>query len=130
MVSADSLNGFATKLIASGAKIAWTPPATGKYMATNRAMVTTGARNADNAFKFIDYLLSAEAQTKSAELVGDLPVNPKATVPSSITAVVGDIAKDPVAADTPPWTRSRSCRPARTGSTAQSARPPAPEAYH
>jgi putative spermidine/putrescine transport system substrate-binding protein len=98
IVAADSLNGFATQLVGSGEKIAWTAPATGKYMATNRAMVTTGAQHADNAFKFIDYLLSAEAQTKSAELVGDLPVNPKATVPSSITAVVGDIAKDPVAA--------------------------------
>jgi len=98
IVAADSLNGFATQLIASGEKIAWTPPATGRYMATNRAMVTTGAEHADNAVKFIDYLLSAEAQTKSAELVGDLPVNPKATVPPSITAVVGDIAKDPVAA--------------------------------
>ncbi len=67
-------------------------------MATNRAMVSTHAGNADNAYAFIDYLLSVEAQTKSAELVGDLPVNPGATVPATLTAVVGDIAKDPVAA--------------------------------
>ncbi|MFC8800403.1 extracellular solute-binding protein [Promicromonospora sp. NPDC057138] len=98
IVAADSLSGFATDLVASGEPYAWTPPATGRYMATNRAMIPAGAPNADGAHQFIDYLLSAEAQTKSAELVGDLPVNPEATVPDSITAVVGDIAADPVAA--------------------------------
>lgn len=98
IVAADTLNGFATTLMADGEKVAWTPPATGKYMATNRAMIPATAKNTENAYKFIDYLLSAEAQAKSAELVGDLPVNPEATVPATITAVVGDIAKDPVAA--------------------------------
>ncbi len=98
IVAADSLNGFATQLMADGEKIAWTPPATGKFMATNRAMIPASAANADNAHKFIDYLLSAQAQGKSADLVGDLPVNPQATVPAKLTAVVGDIAKDPTAA--------------------------------
>lgn len=97
IVAADSLSGFATELVASGEPYAWTPPATGRYMATNRAMIPAGAPNADGAHEFIDYLLSAEAQTASAELVGDLPVNPEATVPDSISAVVGDIAADPVA---------------------------------
>src|SRR5690606_14837554 len=98
IVAADSLSGFATDLVASGEPFAWTPPATGRYMATNRAMIPAGAPNVDGAHRFIDYLLSAEAQTRSAELVGDLPVNPEATVPDSISAVVGDIADDPVAA--------------------------------
>lgn len=98
IVAADSLSGFATDLVASDEPYAWTPPATGRYMATNRAMIPAGAPNADGAHQFIDYLLSAEAQTASAELVGDLPVNPEATVPDSIAAVVGDIAADPVAA--------------------------------
>jgi putative spermidine/putrescine transport system substrate-binding protein len=98
IVAADSLNGFATELMASGEKVAWTPPATGKYMATNRAMVPASAANAENAYKFIDYLLGTQAQSESAELVGDLPVNPEATVPAKITAVVGDIAKDPAKA--------------------------------
>jgi len=98
IVAADSLSGFATDLVASGEPFAWTPPATGRYMATNRAMIPAGAPNVDGAHQFIDYLLSAEAQTKSAELVGDLPVNPEATVPDTITAVVGDLAADPVAA--------------------------------
>jgi putative spermidine/putrescine transport system substrate-binding protein len=97
IVAADSLSGFATDLVASGEPYAWTPPATGRYMATNRAMIPAGAPNSDGAHQFINYLLSAEAQTASAELVGDLPVNPDATVPDSITAVVGDIAADPVA---------------------------------
>jgi len=98
IVAADALSGFATDLVDSGEAVAWTPPATGKYMATNRAMIPTGAENVDGASQFIDYLLGVEAQSSSAEIVGDLPVNPGATVPSTITAVVGDIAADPVAA--------------------------------
>ena len=98
IVAADSLSGFATDLVESGEPIAWTAPATGRYMATNRAMIPTGAENVDGANQFVDYLLSVEAQTSSAEIVGDLPVNPGATVPDTIEAVVGDIASDPVAA--------------------------------
>ena len=98
IVAADSLSGFATDLVASGEPVAWTAPETGRYMATNRAMIPTGAANVDGAERFIDYLLSADAQTASAEIVGDLPVNPAATVPDTIEAVVGDIATDPVAA--------------------------------
>ncbi|WOF23423.1 extracellular solute-binding protein [Microbacterium betulae] len=98
IVAADSLNGFATDLVASGEPVAWTAPATGAYMATNRAMVPTGAANVDAAQQFIDYLLGVEAQTSSAAIVGDLPVNPGAEIPEEITAVVGDIAADPVAA--------------------------------
>ena len=98
IVAADSLNGFATDLITSGEPVAWTAPTTGAYMATNRAMIPTGAANVDAANQFIDYLLGVEAQTASAEIVGDLPVNPGASIPDEITAVVGDIAVDPVAA--------------------------------
>jgi putative spermidine/putrescine transport system substrate-binding protein len=67
-------------------------------MATNRAMIPEGAANVDAAEQFIDYLLGAEAQSASAALVGDLPVNPDAEIPAELTAVVGDIAIDPVAA--------------------------------
>ncbi|MDP9793411.1 putative spermidine/putrescine transport system substrate-binding protein [Catenuloplanes nepalensis] len=98
IVAADTLNGFATNLIADGEKVAWTPPAKGRYMATNRAMVPATSANTENAYRFIDYLLSTEAQTSSAELVGDLPVNPGASVPPTLTVVVGDIAGDPTAA--------------------------------
>lgn len=98
IVAADSLNGFATDLIASGEPIAWTAPSEGAYMATNRAMIPTGAANVTAAEKFIDYLLGVEAQTASAALVGDLPVNPGAEVTEELLAVVGDIAADPIAA--------------------------------
>lgn len=98
IVAADSLSGFATTLVASGEPVAWTAPTEGRYMATNRAMIPTGAENVDGAYEFIEYLLSVEAQTASAELVGDLPVNLEATVPESIVDVVGDIATDPIAA--------------------------------
>jgi len=98
IVAADALSGFATDLVASGEPIAWTPPEDGRYMATNRAMIPDGAPNPDGAEQFVDYLLSAEAQSASAEIVGDLPVNPEAEVPQEMTDVVGDIAQDPVAA--------------------------------
>lgn len=98
IVASPTLNGFATSLIASGEPVAWTATDTGRFMATNRAMIPVGAPNADGAHQFIDYLLSTEAQTASAQIVGDLPVNPSATIPDSLTAVVGDIALDPIAA--------------------------------
>ncbi|MFP7833601.1 extracellular solute-binding protein [Marisediminicola sp. LYQ134] len=98
ILAADALSGFATDLVAGGEPIAWTAPDSGRYMATNRAMIPAGAPNSEAANQFIDYLLSVEAQTASAEIVGDLPVNLEATVPDSITAVVGDIADDPIAA--------------------------------
>lgn len=98
IAAAVSLNGFATDLVAAGDDVAWTAPSTGAYMATNRAMIPEGAAHVDAAEQFIDYLLGAEAQTASADLVGDLPVNPDAEIPDELTAVVGDIATDPVAA--------------------------------
>ncbi|MBF4993275.1 extracellular solute-binding protein [Arthrobacter gandavensis] len=98
IVASPTLNGFATDLIENGEPVAWTATDEGRYMATNRVLIPSGAKNVDAAHEFIDYLLSTEAQTASAELVGDLPVNPEATVPDSLTAVVGDIAQDPIAA--------------------------------
>lgn len=98
IVAADALSGFATTLIASGEPVAWTAPTEGRYMATNRAMIPAGAPNLEGAYAFIDYLLSVEAQSASAKIVGDLPVALDAEIPDEITAVVGDIAADPVAA--------------------------------
>ncbi|MDR2996518.1 MAG: extracellular solute-binding protein [Microbacterium sp.] len=98
IVAADSLNGFATDLVASGEPIAWTAPSEGAYMATNRVMIPKGAAHTEAAYKFIQYLLDVEAQTASAKVVGDLPVNPGATIPDDIRAVVGDIADDPIKA--------------------------------
>ncbi|MDA4891874.1 extracellular solute-binding protein [Streptomyces sp. MS2A] len=98
IVAAEALNGFATELVAAGEPIAWTAPSKGAYMATNRVMIPTGAANVEAAHTFIDYLLSVEAQSLSADVVGDLPVNPGAEIPEKLRAVVGDIADDPIAA--------------------------------
>ncbi|WP_051172615.1 ABC transporter substrate-binding protein [Microbacterium indicum] len=98
IVAANTISGFATDLMAQGEPVAWTAPDGGAYMATNRLMIPEGAANVDAAHQFIDFVLSAETQSKSAELVGDLPVNPDATIPDEIDAVVGDIAADPIAA--------------------------------
>jgi putative spermidine/putrescine transport system substrate-binding protein len=96
IAAAPALSGFATSLVASGAPIAWTAPEEGKFMATNRAMIPQGAPNTPAANAFIDYLLSVEAQTSSASIVGDLPVNPGATVPDELTGIVGLAATDPI----------------------------------
>ncbi|MGC5629490.1 ABC transporter substrate-binding protein [Georgenia sp. Z1344] len=98
IVAGAALNGFATDLVAAGENVGWTPPAEGRYMATNRAMVPSEAPNVEGAHQFIDYLLSLEAQQASAELVGDLPVNLEVEMPEELTAVVGDVADDPEAA--------------------------------
>ncbi|WP_187977947.1 extracellular solute-binding protein [Mycetocola sp. JXN-3] len=98
IVNAPALSGFATSLVEAGEPIAWTPPATGKFMATNRAMIPANAENVKGAHAFINYLLGAEAQTSSAKIVGDLPVNPEATVPENLKKIVGEAATDPIAA--------------------------------
>ncbi|GAB3844999.1 hypothetical protein GCM10028800_09010 [Nesterenkonia populi] len=95
IVAAGSLSGFAVDLEENAA---WTAPEEGRYMATNHAMIAEGAENLETAHEFIDYMLTAEAQTASAELVGDLPVNPAAEIPANIQDVVGDLAADPVEA--------------------------------
>lgn len=98
IVAAPTLSGFATALVEAGEPIGWTAPDEGRFMATNRAMIPAGAPNLSGAEKFIDYLLGVEAQTASAEIVGDLPVNPGATVPALLTEIVGQAATDPVGA--------------------------------
>lgn len=98
IAAAGTLNGFATDLMAAGEPIAWEPPEENRFMATNRAMIAEGAADVEGAEQFIDHLLSAETQARSAELVGDLPVNMEAEVPAELTDVVGDIAEDPVEA--------------------------------
>ena len=113
IVAAPALDGFARNLVASGAPVAWTPTATSKYMTTNRAMIVKGSEHQAAAEKFIDYLLSAEAQTASAEALGDKPVNPAAKIPAILTKVSGPAAKDPVAAgfatlDLEPIVKNRS----------------------
>ncbi|MER8002299.1 polyamine ABC transporter substrate-binding protein [Streptomyces sp. NPDC095613] len=98
IVAAPGISAFATQLIESGEPVSWVAPAKGKYMATNRMMIPKGAKNQKAANEFIDYYLSAEAQTKAAEVIGDMPVNPDAKVPDVLGKVAGKVATDPVAA--------------------------------
>ncbi|WP_425827339.1 ABC transporter substrate-binding protein [Streptomyces fractus] len=98
IVAAPAISAFATPLIKSGAPVSWVPPAKGKYMATNRLMIPKDAQNQKAANAFIDYYLSTKAQTRAADVIGDLPVNPHATVPSVLGKVAGKAATDPVGA--------------------------------
>lgn len=98
IAAAGSLNGFATDLVASGEPVAWTAPEDNRFMATNRVMIAEGTENSEAAHQFIDYLLSVQGQSDSAEVVGDLPVNLDAEIPAELEDVVGEIAADPVEA--------------------------------
>ncbi|EST23125.1 extracellular solute-binding protein [Streptomyces niveus] len=98
IVAAPAISAFATSLIKSGEPVSWVAPSKGKYMATNRMMIPKGSRNLKAANAFIDYYLSAEAQTRAADVIGDMPVNPDAEVPAVLGKVAGKAASDPVAA--------------------------------
>ncbi|WP_381791781.1 extracellular solute-binding protein [Streptomyces niveus] len=98
IVAAPAISAFATSLIKSGEPVSWVAPSKGKYMATNRMMIPKDAEHLEAANAFIDYYLSAEAQTRAAEVIGDMPVNPDAEVPAVLAKVAGKAATDPVAA--------------------------------
>ncbi|MBA2810368.1 ABC transporter substrate-binding protein [Streptomyces sp. KM273126] len=98
IVAAPAISAFATSLIQSGEPVSWVAPSKGKYMATNRMMIPKDAKNLKAAYAFIDYYLSAEAQTQAAKVIGDMPVNPDATIPSVLGKVAGKAATDPVGA--------------------------------
>ncbi|GII51691.1 spermidine/putrescine ABC transporter substrate-binding protein [Planotetraspora thailandica] len=98
VVAAPALDSFAVDLVKAGKPIAWAVPAKGRYMATNEAQVVKGSAHKADAEKFIDFLLSADVQSKAAAAYYDKPVNKDATVPDVLTKVAGDAAKDPVAA--------------------------------
>jgi putative spermidine/putrescine transport system substrate-binding protein len=98
IVAAPAISAFATSLIQSGAPVSWVAPSKGKYMATNRMMIPKDAKNLKAAYAFINYYLSAEAQTQAAKTIGDMPVNPDATIPAVLGKVAGKAATDPVGA--------------------------------
>lgn len=98
IIAAPAISAFATDLIKSGEPVSWVAPSKGKYMATNRLMIPKGAEHLKAAYAFIDYYLSATAQTKAAEVIGDMPVNPDAKIPDVLGKVAGKAASDPVAA--------------------------------
>lgn len=96
--AANALSTFAINLNKSDASFAFAQPSVGAFITTNRAVIPTGAPNEDGAKQFINYLLGAEAQAASAAAVGDLPVNTSVAPSDDALRVLGDAAKDPIAA--------------------------------
>lgn len=50
-------------------------PTEGAYLNFNTINITKNSKNQEMATKFIDYVLSAEVESKTAALVGDSPIN-------------------------------------------------------
>jgi putative spermidine/putrescine transport system substrate-binding protein len=98
VVAAPGLDLFAYDAVESGSKLAWAPLDHGKLLSYNKAEVVAGSPNQEAAQKFIDYLLSAEVQTKDAAAFSDKPVNRDATLPPIIAQVSGGAASDPAKA--------------------------------
>jgi putative spermidine/putrescine transport system substrate-binding protein len=97
-VMAPTLDLFAVDPVKAGQKLAWAPFDKGRYLVNNTVQVVKGTQNKSGAEKFINYLLSADVQTKSAASVDDKPVNKEAKLPDAISKVSGEAAKDPSAA--------------------------------
>ena len=96
--AAPVINAFASGLVEAGEPISWVPPTEGRFMATNRLMVPSGAPNLEGAYAFMDYALSAEAQAANADAIGDLPVHPDVEPPATMAELAGDAASDPIGA--------------------------------
>ncbi|WP_234320143.1 extracellular solute-binding protein [Streptomyces sp. SBT349] len=95
IAAVPTIIGFVPPLVASGQPVGWTPPAEGRYIATNRLMIPEGASNTEGAYAFVDYMLSQEAQ--QATTATDLPVRPDVAPDETFTELMGENADDPVA---------------------------------
>lgn len=71
----DTLGFFQFPEITAGIPMAEDAP-------TDTFHIPSGAKNKEDARKFLAYLASAEAQTKMNEILGQLPVNNQSSVPS------------------------------------------------
>lgn len=98
VVAAPGLDLFAYDAVAGGSPLAWAALDHGKLLSYNKAELVAGSPNPEGATKFIDYLLSADVQTKDAEAFSDKPVNRSAALPPIIAQVSGGAASDPTAA--------------------------------
>ncbi|HWN36170.1 MAG TPA: hypothetical protein VNP03_25685, partial [Pseudonocardia sp.] len=78
--------------------IGWAPLDTGKFLSYNEAEIVAGSPNPKAAATFVNYLLSAEAESATAKAFYDKPVNRGASVPPIVARVSGGAAKDPGAA--------------------------------
>lgn len=71
-------------------------PSEGAYLNFNTINITKNSKNKDLALKFIDYVLSAEVESKTASTVGDSPINVdvKLSEKDAANLTYGDNAKN------------------------------------
>jgi putative spermidine/putrescine transport system substrate-binding protein len=75
--------------IDSGAPIAWVIPEEGGYMNASTIGIAKGTKNLAAAQKYIDFVLSAEAQARNAEIIYLNPVNRDAKVADALSKKLG-----------------------------------------
>lgn len=71
-VAADFVVGSIKKVMPT---VVYLDPSEGAYLNFNTINITKNSKNKDLALKFIDYVLSAEVEAKTATTVGDSPIN-------------------------------------------------------
>lgn len=75
--------------IDSGAPIAWTIPDEGGYMNASTIGIAKGTKNLAAARKYVNFVLSAEAQAANAELIYLNPVNRETKIPDALAKKLG-----------------------------------------
>jgi putative spermidine/putrescine transport system substrate-binding protein len=71
-VAADFVVGSIKKAMPN---VVYVDPTEGAYLNFNTINITKNSKNKDLALKFIDYVLSADVESKTATTVGDSPIN-------------------------------------------------------
>ncbi|MEQ3550334.1 polyamine ABC transporter substrate-binding protein [Pseudonocardia nematodicida] len=95
VVAAPGLDLFAYDAVEAGRPLSWAPLDQGKVLSYNKAEIVAGSENTEAAQRFIDYLLSPEVQSRTAEAFSDKPVNREAAVPPIVEMVSGEAVTDP-----------------------------------
>lgn len=72
------------RLLATGLPLKWVVPKEGMIGFVNTLSIVKGAKNIENAYKYIDFLLSEEVQYAQAMDLVDSPVNKNVKVPKEI----------------------------------------------
>ncbi len=72
------------RLLATGLPLKWVDPEEGSIGFLSVVSIVKGAKNIENAYKYIDFLLDKEVQYKEAMDLVDSPVNKNVKVPKKI----------------------------------------------
>jgi putative spermidine/putrescine transport system substrate-binding protein len=75
--------------IDGGAPLAWTIPEEGGYMNASTIGIAKGSKNLDAARKYVNFVLSEEAQAGNAALIYLNPVNRETKVPDELSKKLG-----------------------------------------